>query len=981
MNTRTVVDGTDTTARTDTSAEVRLNLLGPLEVTRGHDVLPLGGPRRRAVLGCLLLRCNEVVPAGGLITALWGSTAPPSARKGVQNVVWHLRTALSAGAESTGPRLLTRPPGYLLRAEPDHVDLLRFQELAARGRALCADGLLPAASRVWREALALWRGPALSDLVETGVSWPELRALEEARLDVFEDYFDAELRLGHHHHILPRIRRVARDVRHRERLPAQLMTALYRCGRQGEALAVYRDFATALVAELGLEPGRELTELHRAVLAHDPGLLRPSHETSALVGAVRRRTGSPAVPAVSALPAGQDGPVHPAHVRSEVTAVLLRAVIRPPSAGADARGESGLAEVCRSARTEAERFGGGVAARLGALWLLVFTDTGTHDRDHARRAVSAALAVRHHFASDRWGASEVGVRAAVATGEVLIHYPGQAGAPLSIAGVAVDDAQNVLYDVDDGEVWVTEETFRRTAEHLEYRPVEHRAGAWAAHGAHPPGLRPTPTPAPTPLPGGPSGQPGPQPGSQPELPAELLAAAADDSAPRVLLVTGDAGMGKSRLLEEFERAVTASDRTSVVVRAPVAAVDDSTLRLLGTGLRDCCGITADDSGETAVRRLVEAIQRSGADDPDRYLARLAPLLDGTSADGDRGGRRVSQELLLAWWRLVTAAPVPHRRAVVLVDDLDLAGDELLDLIEGCAPGPGSSLVVAAARPALLDRRPGWSTAAGRPALTLRPWDTATVARHVAERAGQHPLGGRFARLLTEVTGGNPRMVAAYTGLLTVDGMRSACHDGGVVVPDEVRRRVRAELAALPGLLRHVAETVGVVGEAAWPAAVAEACGLAETEAVALLGELVRRRVLECGGGDGPGRRYGFRTVLERHVARSGWSAGDRLGAHRTVTEWLRRLDGDPGVSRHLRREALRLEAATGRGVDDLARRALAGQGTQEPPFVLGAGGRTAEYLALAETPSNRLVELDRVVRAWGSTAADHRTGGERRPGN
>ncbi|MFJ8229703.1 BTAD domain-containing putative transcriptional regulator [Streptomyces sp. NPDC094448] len=959
------MNGTRTTSRTPAPAEVRLNLLGPLEATRGPDVLPLGGPRRRAALGCLLLRCNEVVPASRLITALWGAGAPPSARKGVQNVVWHLRTALSAADGSTGPRLLTRPPGYLLRAGTDQVDLLRFQELAARGRALCADGLLPAASRTWREALGLWRGPALSDLVETGVSWPELRALEEARLDVFEDYVDAELRLGHHHHVLPKLWRAARDARHRERLPAHLMTALYRCGRRSEALAVYRDFAAGLADELGLEPGRELRELHRAILAHDPALLRPSHETSALIGAARRPFGHP-VPA-----AGQDGPVHPAHVRSEVTAVLLRAVPRPGTADEEPAQDldGGLAEVCRRASSEAERFGGSVAARLGALWLLVFADTGSHDRDHPRRAVAAALAVRHHFAGDRWGAHPVGVRAAVATGEVLIHYPGQAGAPLSIAGAAVDDAQNLLFDVGDGEVRVTEETWRRTAEHLEYRPVPGRPGIRAAHGAHP--RRTPPPPAPVRPHGG---------TAHPPEPLAELVAAADGSSRRVLLVTGDAGLGKTRLLDDLEHAVTAYDDTFVAVRAPTAAVDDSTLRLLATGLRDCLGITDADSRETALPGLVDAVHRAGSADPDRSLARLMPLLDGASADAGRGGLGEPRETLTAWWRLLMSGPVPGRRVLVLVDDLDLADDDVLDLIEGCSRGPGSSLVVAAARPALQHRRPQWTAESGWPVLPLRPWDTAAVARQVDVRAGAHPLGGRFARLLTEVTGGNPRMVAAYTALLGEDGLRSARRDGGVAVPVEVHRRSRAELAALSGLLRHVAETVGVVGEAAWPGAVAAVCGLAETEAVTLMEELVRRRVLERIGGEGPGRRYGFRTVLERHVARSGWSAADRLGAHRTVAEWLGRLDGDGTVSRHLRREALRLETATGRRAEELARSALNGRGAQEPPFPLATGGRTAEYLALAETPSDRLVELDRVVRAWRRSAEDRRDAGAGRPG-
>ncbi|MGW1978059.1 BTAD domain-containing putative transcriptional regulator [Streptomyces sp. NPDC001889] len=965
---------------TRASPSVRLRLLGPLEVTRGSDVLPLGGPRRRAALGCLLLHSNQVVPASRLITALWGDSAPPSARKSVQNAVWRLRTALAEGPEGPegpGPRLLTRAPGYMLRAEPYEVDLLRFQELAARGRARSADGLLSAASGLWREALALWRGPALSDLVEAGVSWPELRALEEARLDVLEDCFDAELRLGHHHRVLPGIQRTVRGARHRERLLAHLLTALYRCGRQSEALAAYEEFVAFLDRELGLEPGREVRELYRAVLSHDPGLLRPSHESVVLDGGSVRR---PLLPPVSASGPEREHPVlrtvppaRPAEVRGEVTVVLLRATARRPgpggggSDGADgwdgwdgSGGESAPDEVGRRVRAEAGRFGGGVAARVGAFWLLVFADTGPHDRDHAWRAVSAALSLRHHFSGDHWDAPPVAVGVAVATGEVAIDCPARAGAPLSVTGRAVDEAQELVLRAGDREVWVTEETRRRTAERLEFRPAGREPRVWAARGAR---ARPAPVGAVV-TPGVPE--------RQTESLRELLAEGGDEPPGRLVLVTGEAGLGKSRLLSEVERAPWRRGRPPLVVRAPVAAVDGGTLRLLAAGLRACCGIAEGDSDAVAFGRLVGTVRRAGPgglDDPDRILSRLGPLVGGA---GPEGGLFAPAEILAAWWPLVMSVRSPGRRVLVLVDDLDLAEDAVLDLVERCAGEGGSPVVVAAARPGLLDRRPGWRLPGVCRVFALRPWDAATVARYVAERSGGHPLTGRFARLLAEVADGNPRVVEAYTELVTAGGARRRGTAGGVVLPAGLRHRARVGPAALPGVLRRTAETVAVIGEAAWPGAVAAACGLDEAEATGLLEELVGRRVLvRAGGGEAFGHRYGFRDTLECQVARTGWPARDRAVAHTLVVEWLRRVDGEPEVSGHLRDRALLLETATGLGAGELARRALSSRGMAGPLPEARDGGCATEYLALAETPPVPLVRLDRVVRAWGRSADAH----------
>lgn len=257
---------------------MRFRVLGPLEVVQSGRPVPLGGVKQRATLGLLLLRANRVVATSELLKALWPADdgMPPTARKILQNAVRSLRVIFAMDANA--PTLLTQPPGYLLRVEPDQVDVFDFCRRAERGRAELAAGSAEAAALILRDALALWRGSVLSDLVETGVDWPELAAVRNARLDVLEAYFDAELANGRHQAAIGELEVMVEAEPHRERLCHQLMLALYRSGRQAEALNVYARVRSMLVERLGLEPGRGLQSLQQAILAHDPALTPP--ETS-----------------------------------------------------------------------------------------------------------------------------------------------------------------------------------------------------------------------------------------------------------------------------------------------------------------------------------------------------------------------------------------------------------------------------------------------------------------------------------------------------------------------------------------------------------------------------------------------------------------------------------------------------------------------------------------------------------------------------
>ena len=256
-------------------------VLGPFEVRDDGRLLALGGGKQRAVLAVLLLHAGEVVSTERLIDALWGERPPASALNSVHIYVSQLRKALGDS------RLVTRGRGYSLELESGHLDRERFERLLEEGRTQRRDGDPERAAETLRDALALWRGPALADLAYEPFAQTEIARLEELRLSAFEERIEADLEMGRHTHIVPELEALIREHPLRERPRAQLMLALYRSGRQADALEVYRDARRTLSVELGLEPGPRLRELEQAVLQQDPGLDAP--ETAIAVDTKRRR--------------------------------------------------------------------------------------------------------------------------------------------------------------------------------------------------------------------------------------------------------------------------------------------------------------------------------------------------------------------------------------------------------------------------------------------------------------------------------------------------------------------------------------------------------------------------------------------------------------------------------------------------------------------------------------------------------------------
>ena len=246
---------------------MEFRVLGPLEVLDDGTALPLGGPRQRLVVASLILDANRVVPTERLIDRIWGDEPPDAVRASLFAYISRLRKLLGAD------RIQARPPGYILLAEPNEIDLIRFADLVDEARSQTDR---EAAAALLSQALEMWRGDALSDLVEYDALRPAIARLEEHRLGALEMRIEADLALGRHRETLPALESLTAENPLRERLWSLLILALYRSGRQGDALGAYHRARRLLAEELGIDPSPDLQRLHEQVLSQDAALDRPT---------------------------------------------------------------------------------------------------------------------------------------------------------------------------------------------------------------------------------------------------------------------------------------------------------------------------------------------------------------------------------------------------------------------------------------------------------------------------------------------------------------------------------------------------------------------------------------------------------------------------------------------------------------------------------------------------------------------------------
>jgi YVTN family beta-propeller protein len=364
-------------------------ILGSLEVSNGDRTLRLGGDKQRALLAVLLLHANEVVSADRLIDELWGERLPPAALKALQAHVSRLRKALGANGDGlldeaglrspgvSGGVLVTQGHGYVLRVEPGELDLDRFRALIEEGREALAAAEPERAAAILRTGLALWRGPPLADFSYEPFAQGVIAQLEELHLSAVEERVEADLALGRHHDLVGELTALVERNPLRERLRAQLMLALYRRGRQAEALAVYQEFRRALSEQLGLDPGPGLQQLEVSILNRDGSLEAPITRLSVVQGdpGPRRRWLAGGAVAVIAL---------------TVTALLVGttggSVARLSTIAADSVGVISPGRGVVTADVPVGSSPSAVAAGAGAVWVTNYDDNTVSRIDPATHA-------------------------------------------------------------------------------------------------------------------------------------------------------------------------------------------------------------------------------------------------------------------------------------------------------------------------------------------------------------------------------------------------------------------------------------------------------------------------------------------------------------------------------------------------------------------------------------------------------------------
>ena len=892
---------------------IDFRILGPLEARRDGVELSPGGPKQRALLALLLLHANERVSHAALIDGLWGEHPPETAAKALQVYVSQLR-------RTVGRELVhTRPGGYQLVIAPDALDLLRFEQLVADARVAAP----AAAAAKLREALALWRGSALADVADAAFAQEQMGRLEELRLAATEQLVDAELALATDGELVPELERLVAQNPLRERLRAQLMLALYRSGRQADALDCYGEARRLLVDELGIEPGRQLRELHGAILRQDAALdLEPPD-------AAGDQTRAPEED-----PPPERDPVSRG-VRKTVT--VLHVALTTTSQQDGPLDPEALQRVTSRAldevRTAVERHGGTVETASGEAISAVFGLPTVHE-DDALRAVRSAAELRERLellTAEVEGERRARIvfRAGVSTGEVVTG--GEAGDQLRTTGVPLAASAQLGRSAGPREILLDELTHRLARELVVVEGADTAEPSFRLLRVEDAQSRQA------------SRLASPMVGREGELGRlhDAFEQAVRDRSCQLFTILGTAGVGKSRLVREF-----------------LGDLDGRALVARGRCLPYGEGITF----WPLLEAVKEAVSLDDSDSPDEALGTLIRVLGGDSG-AERTARRVGEMIGLA-----EIAPAPEdgsasvlalfgalarrRPLVVVFDDIHWGEPTFLDLVEYLADWVRDAplLLVCLARPELLDVRSGWGGGKLNATSTLlEPLSDQDCLRLIENLVGRTELLEELESTIASAAEGNPLFVEEMLSMLIDDGLLVRAEEGWVPtgdmqpvrVPPTIQALLAARLDRLGSDDRAVIERAAVQGKVLYEAALGDVTEEPPGATVAgSLASLVRKDLIRPDNESFGTRTYRFRHLLIRDAAYDSIPKEGRAETHEAFARWLERAAGERAteyeeiVGYHLE-QAYRYRAEL--GPPDEPARAL-GRAAAER---LGAAGRRA----------------------------------------
>ena len=873
---------------------MQVGILGPLDVSSADGPVTLSGPKQRLLLALLVVNANSVVSADRLVDSLWRAGPPDSGLAALRMQVARLRKTIPERL------LVTKPPGYMLSVEPEAIDAHRFESLCAAGRQALIGGAPGPAAASLREALALWRGPALEEFDDPLVA-AEAARLEECRLACLEERIEADLALGHHFEVVTELERLAAEHPSRESVSRQLMIALYRCGRQADALAEYRATRQVLVTELGLEPGRALQALEQAILRQESWLDPPPRSTGE---ALRRSEVAFAE-----------------RERKVVTAVTV--IVRGDEAHGDLERSHALLERNRGRVAREIKAAEGTVERSPAGAVVGLFGAPTAQEDHAERALEVCWSLTRQFA--RSEGAGVTLHLGVDTGEVLVVAgPGD---ELEISGPAVERATRLAEAAPEGHALAALPTVAVAGATFEFGEEPEGHGHAVPHRRLERALSlPRPARARTPL-----------VGREREL--ELLKSAygraTERGAPEVVMVLGEPGVGKTRLVEELWSwlAKQSPEPTRRSGRC-VAYGSESAYRPLADVLREELGLTDSDHPEVLRQKLA-----------------FEPVLGLTLGLEETTGLHpleANSSLHTAWVRLVSRLAT-ERPTALLLENLHWARDPLLELLQRIVREvEGPLLLVVTGRPELPDLNGEASFADG-----VTVWLDRLTDEQAERLLAQRPSAptAPIRRLIVERADGNPFFLEE----LAADARHAEDH-GNIAAtatprpPTSVQSLIGARIDSLPQSAKSTLQAASVVGRVFWYGSVQELLDGTVPDLASLEeGDFVRSRSISALAGD---REFEFKHALTREVAYASLTADTRALLHARFAHWLE----ESCIPAHERADLLAqhyAEAARPE-VADLVWR-------DRPEELAGLTANAYQWLLRAGQLASQRYELDRAV--------------------